>query len=116
MIVLFSNESCFASCCGLTRLQMSAVGYAPNVLQQVDRFGGSSVMARAGIHHGGRTALVRVKGALVGIRHRDEILQHHVIGGRFSMTIPDNMLQVLVRRFCSAKTSRHYISLPICRI
>ena len=36
-------------------------------------------MVWAGIHHGGRTALVHVAGALTGIRYRDEILQHHVI-------------------------------------
>ena len=31
-------------------------------VQQVDRFGGGRIMVRAGIHHGGRTALVRVAG------------------------------------------------------
>ena len=33
----------------------------------------------AGIHHGGRTALVRINGALNTQIYRDEILQHHVV-------------------------------------
>ncbi|XP_041357479.1 glutaredoxin domain-containing cysteine-rich protein CG12206-like [Gigantopelta aegis] len=36
-------------------------------------------MVWAGIHHGGRTALVHVAGALTDIRYRYEVLQHHVI-------------------------------------
>ena len=34
---------------------------------------------RCGIHHGGRTVLVYVVGALMGISYRDNLLQHHVI-------------------------------------
>ncbi|XP_071099162.1 uncharacterized protein [Haliotis cracherodii] len=52
--------------------------YAENCVQQVVPFGGGSVMVWGGIHHGGRTALVRVDGALSGLRYRDEILQRHV--------------------------------------
>ena len=40
-----------------------------------DRLGGS-VMVWAGIHHDGRTALVRVNGALSDQIYQDEILQH----------------------------------------
>ena len=40
-------------------------------------------MVWAGIHHDGRTALVRVFGALSAQIYRDEILQHHVTGGIF---------------------------------
>ena len=43
-----------------------------------DRLGGS-VMVWAGIHHDGRTALVRVNGALSDQIYQDEILQHHII-------------------------------------
>ena len=46
-------------------------------------FGGVSVMVWAGIHRGGRTAPVRMAGALTGNRHRDEILKHHVIAHMF---------------------------------
>ncbi|XP_041357449.1 helicase with zinc finger domain 2-like [Gigantopelta aegis] len=42
-------------------------------------FSGGSVMVWAGIHHGGRTALLRVAVARTGIKYRDDILQHHVI-------------------------------------
>ena len=47
--------------------------------RKVDRFGGGSVMLWARIHHGGRTTIVHVAGALTGIRYRDDIMQHHVI-------------------------------------
>ena len=36
-------------------------------------------MVWAGIHHGGRTALLRVNEALNAKIYRDEILQHHVV-------------------------------------
>ena len=36
-------------------------------------------MVRAGIHHDGRTAVVRVNEALNAQIYRDEILQHHVV-------------------------------------
>ena len=80
--VLFSDESRFllSRADGRTRVyRRRGERYAPNCVQQVDRFGGGSVMVWAGIHHGGRTALVHVAGTLTGIRYRDEILQHHVI-------------------------------------
>lgn len=53
--------------------------YAANCVQEVDRFGGGSVMVWAGIRHDGRTALVHVAGTLNAIRYRDEILQRHVL-------------------------------------
>ena len=53
--------------------------YAPKCAKQVDRFDGGTVMMWEGIHHGGRTCLVHVVGALMGFRHRDEILHNHVI-------------------------------------
>ena len=36
-------------------------------------------MVWAGIHHGGGTGRVHVAGELTGVRHPDEILQHHVV-------------------------------------
>ena len=48
-------------------------------MQHIDRFGGGSVMVLTSIHHGGRTALVHAARVLMGIRYRNEILQHHVI-------------------------------------
>ena len=72
----------------------------------------------AGIHHGGRTALVHVAGAQTGMRCRYGILQHHVIphivnvdGGMFQTT-----LHVLVRGFYSATTSKHHFGVPVHRI
>ena len=44
------------------------VTFCPHV-QQVNYFGGSSVMVWAGINDGGRTALVHVSFAMTGIRH-----------------------------------------------
>lgn len=63
--------------------------YAANCLQQVEPFGGGSVMVWGGIQNGRRTALVRVEGALTAVRYRDEILEQHVVpflnlnGGQF---------------------------------
>ena len=53
--------------------------YAANCVVEHDHFGGGSVMVWAGIHHDGRTALVRVNGALSAQIYQDEILQHHVV-------------------------------------
>ena len=36
-------------------------------------------MVWAGIHHGGGTGRVHGAGELTGVRHPDEILQHHVV-------------------------------------
>lgn len=90
--VLFTDESRFL----LTRADGRArvyrrrgERYAPNCVQQVVPFGGGSVMVWAGIHHGGRTPLVHVAGALTGVRYRDLILQPYVLphvnvhGGQF---------------------------------
>lgn len=80
--VLFTDESRFLlrRTDGRVRVyRRRGERFAPNCVQQGDRFGGGSVMVWAGIHHAGRTPLVHVAGALTGIRYRDEILQPHVI-------------------------------------
>ena len=78
-------------------------------------FGADSVMVLAGIHHGGRTALVHVGGALTVIRHRDVIPVMDVNCGLFQH---DNVRPDVarVRSFCSTKTFRHYIGLSVRRI
>ncbi|KAK3108567.1 hypothetical protein FSP39_010793 [Pinctada imbricata] len=48
--------------------------FAPNCVQQVDRFGGGSVMMWAAISYTGRTALVHVQGRLTAQSYRDQIL------------------------------------------
>ena len=48
-------------------------------IQEVDRFGGGSVMVWGVISHIGRTALVHVNGTLTAQRYCDKILQHHVV-------------------------------------
>ena len=53
--------------------------FADNCIQEVDRFGGGSVMVWGAISHTGRTALVHVNGTLTAQRYCDEILQHHVV-------------------------------------
>ena len=42
-------------------------------------FGGGSVVVGIGIHHDGRSALVRVNEVLHDQIYQDEILQHHVV-------------------------------------
>ena len=71
-------------------------------------------MVWSGIHHGDRTALVRVNGALNDQIYRDEILQHHVVplfnvtGGIFSITMPGHTLhesvEIFYSRFIPSKT------------
>ena len=56
-----------------------------NCALEYDRFGGGSVMMCAGIHHNGRTALVRVNGAFNAQIYQNEILQHHVV------SLPNNV-------------------------
>ena len=86
--------------------------YARNCVQQADRFGGGSVMVWGGIHHGGRTALVRVEGALTAVRYRDEILTPHVVphvnvhGGLFQH---DNA-RPHVARVCTEFLQRQHIA------
>ena len=53
--------------------------FATNCIQEVDRFGGGSVMMWAAISHTGRTDLVHVNGTLTAQRYCDEILQPHVV-------------------------------------
>ena len=53
--------------------------YTTNWVLEHDRFGGGSGMVRTGIHHDGRTTLVRVNGALIAQIYRDEILQYHLV-------------------------------------
>ena len=71
--------------------------YAAKCIVEHDPFGGG-VMVWAGIHHDGRTALVRVNGALNAQIYRDEILVHHdvllinVTGSIFQRTMPYNTL------------------------
>ena len=73
--VLFTDESRFQ----LKRTHGHGERYTVNCVQEVDRFGGGSVMVWAGIRHNGRTALVHVDGTPNGIRYRNEILQRHVL-------------------------------------
>ena len=100
---------------------MSTGDEVEHYAQEVDRFGGGSVMVWAGIHHGCRTAFVHVAGALTGIRYRDEILHHHVIphmnvnGGIFQYDSARPHV-ARVRSFCSATMSRHYLGLTVRRI
>lgn len=53
--------------------------FANNCIQEVDRFGGGSVMMWAAISHTGKTALVHIPGNLTAQRYCDEILQPHVL-------------------------------------
>lgn len=53
--------------------------FAANCIQEVDRFGGGSVMMWAAISHTGKTNLVHVNGNLTAQRYCDEILQPHVL-------------------------------------
>lgn len=53
--------------------------FAANCIQEVDRFGGGSVMMWAAISHNGKTNLVLVNGNLTAQRYCDEILQPHVL-------------------------------------
>jgi hypothetical protein len=62
---------------GYTDDEMSALPIT--VVQEVDRFGGGSVMMWAAISHTGKTALVHIPGNLTAQRYCDEILQPHVL-------------------------------------
>lgn len=53
--------------------------FARNCIQEVDSFGGGSVMVWAAISHTGRSTLVLINGSLTALRYRDEILQEHVL-------------------------------------
>ena len=53
--------------------------YATNCVLEHDRFGGGGVVVWSDIRHDGRTALMRVNGALNDQIYQDEILQHHVV-------------------------------------
>ena len=53
--------------------------YASNCILKHGSFGGGNVTVCAVIHHNGRTALVRVCGALNAQIYRDEVPQHHVV-------------------------------------
>jgi hypothetical protein len=53
--------------------------FVNNCIQEVDRFGGGSVMMWAAISHTGKTALVHIPGNLTAQRYCDEILQPHVL-------------------------------------
>lgn len=53
--------------------------YAANCVQEVDRFGGGSVMVWAGISYSGRTDLIQVQGNLTARRYLDEIIRPHVL-------------------------------------
>lgn len=54
--------------------RMPGERYAECCISEHDRFGGGSVMVWAGIWHGGRTAVVVIKGTLDGKRYLSEIL------------------------------------------
>lgn len=53
--------------------------YAANCVQEVDRFGGGSVMVWAAISHTGRTDLVHVQGNLNAQGYIDQILRPHIV-------------------------------------
>lgn len=53
--------------------------FAANCVQEVDRFGGGSVMMWAAISRTARTGLVHVNGTLTAQRYCDEILQPHTL-------------------------------------
>ena len=114
--VLFSDKSPFLLSRGDGRTcvyRPCRERYALNCVQHVDRFGDGRVMVWAAIHRGGRTALVHVVGTTDGHQISDVILQRHVVnGGMLSMTTPHH---VMVRSFCSAATSRHYLGLSVRR-
>jgi hypothetical protein len=67
--------------------------FANNCIQEVDRFGGGSVMMWATISHTGKTALVHIPRNLTAQRYCDEILQSHALplmqqnGARFQHDI-----------------------------
>ena len=80
--------------------------YAANCVLEHDHFGGCSVMVWAEIHHDGRTALVRVNGALNAQIYQVETLQHHGVPltsqvASFSMTMPGHTLHKSAESFCS---------------
>ena len=51
--------------------------FSSSCVQEVDSFGGSSVMMWVAISNDRKTDLVHVPGNLTAVRHRDEILQPH---------------------------------------
>ena len=53
--------------------------FAANCVQQVDRFGGGSVMVWGAISHTGKSALVHVQGTMTAQIYRDHILRPHVL-------------------------------------
>ena len=81
-------------------------------------------MMWAGIHDGGRTALVHVADAPTDIIYRDEVLQHYVIqqmnvkGGMFQHDIAmfQHDMAIRVRSFCGTTKSRPYFGLLGCQI
>ena len=65
--VLFSGESCFLMSRGAERTRVYTCRgerYAPNCMQQIDRFDSDSVMVWVGSHNGGRAVFVHVEGAV----------------------------------------------------
>ena len=70
---------------------MSGERYVDSCIAQHDRFGGASVMVWAGISIGGHTDLYFIdRGALTGVRYRDEIL--HPIVRPFAGAIGDDFI------------------------
>jgi hypothetical protein len=77
--------------------------FANNCIQEVDRFGGGSVMMWAAISHTGKTALVHIPGNLTAQCYCDEILQPHVLP----------LMQQNGARFHSVAVAILYVSEPI---
>ena len=79
--VPFSNESCFMfKADGRSKIYRHHNElYVASYGLEHHRFRGGSVMLWAGIHHNGRTALLRVNGALRAQVCQDEILKHHIL-------------------------------------
>ena len=53
--------------------------FSSSCVQEVDRYGGGSVMMWVAISNDSKTELVHVPGNLTAVRYRDEILQTHLM-------------------------------------
>lgn len=75
--IIFSDESRFSLRFSDGRMRVyrrRGERYADSCVQEIDRFGGGSVMVWGGICHNGRTELKIIDGNLNAVKYRDEIL------------------------------------------
>ena len=80
--VLFSDESRFHLSHGDGRVRVwrrRGERFANCCVQQVDRWGGGSVMVWGGISAHGRTPLHVLRGRVTAVNYTDEVLRNHVI-------------------------------------